>query len=242
MLETSVCADKRIRAAVDLLLKAPMLTVAQAMRAVNCTDEESKNCTMQMQVRRALERKKGDTANNVNPFLTPPVGGDTPVAAVSSLTSASSGGLEVLFHQPKLKRIRRTASAMQQEWMNKLQKGNHFKDAMKRATLEYSVEMKKIGVNGKCVGKLSKKIDEEIKLQHDGVGPDACMVRRYVNKYSHIGMSPIKAGSKSDIPHWAFLSICTAFETYIAINQLNGTSSLNHRNKLSKILNAIFDV
>ncbi len=71
---------------------------------------------MQMQVRRALERKKGDTANNVNPFLTAPVGGDTPVA-VSSLTSASSGGVEVLFPQPKLKRIRRTANAMQQERM-----------------------------------------------------------------------------------------------------------------------------
>jgi hypothetical protein len=152
-----VCADKRIRAAVDLLLKVPMLTVAQAMRAVNYTDEESKNRTMQMQVRQALERKKGDMANDVNPFLTPPVGGDTPVAAGSSLTSASSGGVEVLFPQPKLKRIRRTASAMQQERMNKLQKGNHFKDAMKRATLEYSAEMRKIGVNGKCVGKSSKK-------------------------------------------------------------------------------------
>ncbi len=110
-----MCADKRICAAVDLLLKAPMLTVAQAMRAVNYTDEESKNRTMQMQVRRALERKKGGMANNVNPFLTPRVGGDTPVAAVSSLTSASSGGVEVLFPQPKLKRIRRAASAMQQE-------------------------------------------------------------------------------------------------------------------------------
>ena len=37
-----MCADKRIRATVDLLLKAPMLTVAQAMRAANFTDEESK--------------------------------------------------------------------------------------------------------------------------------------------------------------------------------------------------------
>ncbi len=105
-------ADKCIRAAVDLLLKVPMLTVAQAMRAVNYTDEESKNRTMQMQVRRALERKKGDTENDVNHFLTPPVGGDTPVAAVLSLTLASSGGVEVLFPQPKLKQIRRTASAM----------------------------------------------------------------------------------------------------------------------------------
>ncbi len=58
----------------------------------------------------------------------------------------------MLFPQPKLKQIRRMASAMQQEQMNKLQKGNHFKDAMKRAALEYSAEMKKIGVNGKCVG------------------------------------------------------------------------------------------
>ncbi len=63
-----------------------------------------------------------------------------------------------------------------------------------------------------------------------------------LSSHNHVGMSPIKAGSKIDTPHWAFLSICTAFETYIAINQLNGTSSLNRRNKLSKILNAIFNV
>jgi hypothetical protein len=37
-----VCADKRINAAVELLVKAPMLSVPQAMRAANFTDEESK--------------------------------------------------------------------------------------------------------------------------------------------------------------------------------------------------------
>jgi hypothetical protein len=42
MLGTHVCADKRINAAVDLLVKAPMLSVSQAMRAANFTDEESK--------------------------------------------------------------------------------------------------------------------------------------------------------------------------------------------------------
>jgi len=139
MLGRGVRADKRIRAAVDLLLRAPMLTVAQAMRAANFTDVESKNRTMQMQVRRALEKKRGDTVNDVNPFLTPPVGEGTSVTAISSLTtSASSGGEDggVLFPQPKLKRIRRTAGAMQQDRMNKLQKDNHFKDALKRATLE----------------------------------------------------------------------------------------------------------
>jgi hypothetical protein len=166
-----------------------MLTVAQAMRAANFTDEESKNRTMQMQVRRALEKKRGGTVNNANPFLTPPVGVGTSVTAISSLTTtsaSSSGGGEkdgVLFPQPALKRIRRTASAMQQDRINTLQKGNHFKEALKRATLEYSSESKKRD------GKSAAKIAAEIKLQHDGVGPDARMITRYVNEYNHVGMS-----------------------------------------------------
>ena len=79
-------------------------------------------------------------------------------------------------------------------------------------------------------------------MQHDGVGPDARTITRYVNEYNNVGMPPIKTGFKSDIPRWAFVSVCTAFESYIAINQLNGASSLNTRNKLSTILNTIFDV
>jgi hypothetical protein len=55
-------------------------------------------------------------------------------------------------------------------------------------------------------------------------------------------MSPIKSGVKGGIPHWAFVSVCMAFESYISINQLNGTCSLNCHNKLSKKLNCIFDI
>ena len=85
----SVCDDKRIRAAVALLLKAPMLTVAQAMRAAHFTDGESKYRTIQMQVRRALKRKRGDVDMDVNPFLTPPVGVGT---SVKLLAKASTHG------------------------------------------------------------------------------------------------------------------------------------------------------
>ena len=87
---TSVCKDKRIGAAVDLLLKAPMLTVGQGMRAANFTGEESKDSTMQMQVRRALQKKRGVTEIDVNPFQTPPVGVGTSVTtAISSLSTTS---------------------------------------------------------------------------------------------------------------------------------------------------------
>ena len=80
---TSVCDDKRIRAAVALLLKAPMLTVGQAMRAAKSTDGESKDRTIQMQVRRALKRKRGNVDMDVDPFLTPPVGVGTSVTGIS---------------------------------------------------------------------------------------------------------------------------------------------------------------
>ena len=184
-----MCDDKRIRAAVALLLKAPMLTVGQAMRAAHFPDGESKDRTIQMQVRRALNRKRKDVDMDVDPFLTPPVGVATSVAANLSLltttsasSSSSSGGGNdgVLFPQPKVKRIRRTASAMQQDRMNALQKSNHYKEALKRATLEYAAESKKSN------GKSAEKIASEVKLQHDGVGPNPRTITRYVNEYNNV--------------------------------------------------------
>jgi hypothetical protein len=165
---TSVCKDKRIGAAVDLLLKAPMLTVSQGMRAANFNREESKDRTLQMQVRRALQKKRKVTEIDANPFQTPPVGVGTSVTAISSLstTSASSSGggdNSALFPQPKLKRVRRTASAMQLDRANTLLKRNHYKEAVKRATLEYAAESKN------PAGKSASQIAAEIKLQHDGV-------------------------------------------------------------------------
>ena len=85
-----MCKDKRIGAAVDLLLKAPMLTVSQGMRAANFTGEESKDRTMQMQVRRALQKKRGVTEIDADPFQTPPVGVGTSVTTgISSLSTTS---------------------------------------------------------------------------------------------------------------------------------------------------------
>ena len=63
-----MCDDKRIRAAVDLLLKAPMLTVGHAMREVHFKEGESKDCTMQMQVLRALQKERKVSEIDVNPF------------------------------------------------------------------------------------------------------------------------------------------------------------------------------
>ena len=86
-----------------------MLTVGQAMRAAHFPDGESKDRTIQMQVRRALNRKRKDVDMDVDPFLTPPVGVATSVAANLSLltttsasSSSSSGGGNdgVLFPQP----------------------------------------------------------------------------------------------------------------------------------------------
>jgi hypothetical protein len=176
MLGTHMCADKRINAAVDLLVKAPMLSVPQAMRAANFTDEESKNRTMQMQVCRALERKKGDTTNDGNPFLTPLVGGDTPVTTILSLTLTSSGGREVLFPKPKLKRRRRTSSVMQQERINKVKKDRHYKEALKKATLEYYEECKKIGNDERELELAALLKDKKARIQKIAVQQNALAI------------------------------------------------------------------
>ena len=57
-------------------------------------------------------------------------------------------------------------------------------------------------------------------MNFDGVGPSAATLQRYA-KFGLTGLSPLKPGVKSDIPKWAYNSLCVAFESYVRINQLN---------------------
>jgi hypothetical protein len=60
----SMCKDKRIKAAVDLLMAVSVLPVPQAMKAADFMKEESANQLLQIQVHQKLDKRRGSISNN----------------------------------------------------------------------------------------------------------------------------------------------------------------------------------
>ena len=115
-----------------LLLKAPILTVPQAMRAAKFSDAQSTNPALQMRVRRMLSNNKKEA------YSLPPVGVSvdisSPMPTVSTLssppvdlsaitpsvadTSTSTMTETTIIAKPKLDRTRLTATARAKEDAN----------------------------------------------------------------------------------------------------------------------------
>jgi hypothetical protein len=140
--------DKRVDAAVRFLLAAPGgLSVPQAMRAANFTNEESSNRTIQQRVRREWQSRGGREVA----YLTPPtaLALSTPVTAASSLTGSSAaatattgeeegnhqqGGDDSIIKKPVLLKVRATATAKQKLRVNKVRVAKFHSMALKYAT------------------------------------------------------------------------------------------------------------
>jgi len=196
------------------------------MRAVKFTLKESANATKQMAVRRAYTKaiggkKKSPLQVSVDPSANistlSPLTEPTPTTRTTSTAQLETTPPHpdgVVVQKPKPRQIRRTASGMQKWRLNKFDAASHAKQAFKRATSWYSKELEKSN------GLSSYQISKKVKIEFDGVGPSATTLRRYA-KLGLVGESPMKPGVKSEIPKWAYNSLCVAFESYVRINQLN---------------------
>jgi hypothetical protein len=122
-----------------------------------------------------------------------------------------------------------------QKWrVNKFDATNHSKHAFKRATSWYKRELEKSD------GLSLREIAKRVKLEFDGVGPSAKTLQQYVNN-GIAGQSPLKPGIKSDIPKWAYKSLCIAFESYVRINQLNRRDNVLTLKKLAAKINEMMN-
>ena len=115
--------------------------------------------------------------------------------------------------------------------MNKFDLSDHNKRAFKWATSWYDWELQK-GKAGLSLYKIAKRV----KLEFDGAGPSAQTIQRYANT-GLAGLSPLKPGVKSDIPKWAYSSLCLALESYVCINQLNRRDDVITLKKLAVKVN-----
>ena len=63
---------------------------------------------------------------------------------------------------------------------------------------------------------------------------------RYISKMATLDFHPMRNGSPGTIPEFGFKNLCTAMESYMKINQLNGqgveNSMKNIHNRVTKVM------
>ena len=162
--------QKLVNKAVALLLKAPMLTIPQTMRAVKFTIAQSEDRALQMRVRRAFDgaSKKNSNGKHVGSEvnLTSPMPSmSTVTTSSSSIMSSASQSAGEFVPIPEQKELRLTSVAKVKSVNNKKELGAHARAALKRATLLYAAELKK--TEEQSPKKSAEKIAEKVKKQFD---------------------------------------------------------------------------
>ena len=215
MPRNNVRADSRFQKAVEYQIKNPNLTVCDAMKLADFSLREREDKAKYMMVIRLLNKTKKDD------FVTPPALPSITVSRsssdlISSVTMSADGGGVGVTSAPakKAKRVRSTATAKQMLRKAAYEKKNEYNTAFKRATIVYARE------KGKDDGLSARKVADMIK---NDCGIDLCprTIQKKV-KEGEIGCSPLRRGPKGNIPELHYRNLCTAFESFVTINQLNG--------------------
>ena len=148
--------QKLVRAMASLLLKVPMLTVPQAMRAAKFSSAQSSHPALQMRVRCALSTMKGKRKSSLiggsvdisspmesmSEFSTsPPSAAST--SAASTASSATSTTLTDFIARPLNNNIHLTAVGKSKNNNNKKSLHQHMSQSTKRATQLYYDELQK---------------------------------------------------------------------------------------------------
>ena len=196
----------------QVLKDHPTLKVPEAMRVAKFTLEESKDRTLQMRVRRLMDKTPTSITVSQSPSQT----------NASSLTSTST------MTGPKSKTIRLTSVAAGQKRVNDHAVMMLKKAAHKKATQIYNSEPKK------PQGLSAKKVSQLV-LGKFGVEIKPRTIQREIQE-GRVGVSPKKMGPQGYLPSKTFDHLTTAFESYIKIMQLNGHGGTLSNNKLMIIL------
>jgi len=225
--EDSVPVDKLNKAA-KLLYAAPILSVKEALLAAGVEENDADSRAVQMRVRRKLP--SGNKKTLVASTIT--IDTNSPGSTVSSITTPSTSSSLSKKHAPppKKKQQRMSSKAKQQKLHDDKAARDYATTAHKEATTLYAAEKDIVG------GKSAAEIEEQIKQKYHGVGPSTRIIQKYV-KQGLIGTSPLRRGAKGDIEEYIFKTLCTALDSLVTINQINGNGGENTRSKLKAKVN-----
>ena len=165
MPRTSIVDSDKAKAAVSVLIRAPGITVREAMILAKFTEEEANTKSMQRKVSRDLQKmteSKGKanatvfTADSVPPVEDVDFNGNESPHDVSSMTE----------EEWKPKKHRLNAKQKQEKREAELRAKAKFSQAHKAATKLYAAELSK-GEDGMS----SRKVEAVIKKKYKGFGP-----------------------------------------------------------------------
>jgi hypothetical protein len=234
----SLVHQAKVDRAISLLIRAPTLTVREAMLAAEFTKHEANTKYIQRKVARCLPGKtKGsieDNSKDTQPLSNIDI--NSGCSESSPLTDPS--GMMPIRNENfspspprKLKKQRLTSQQLQDKREYNLDQKRPAIKAHKAATLLYNKE------RGKSGGMSVREVKQAIKLKHKGFGPSRSTIQHYVVNLGLIGMSPRKPGP-GNIPAvmYKYKSLCAAFGSCMRINQINALGGDNSGSKMIPLI------
>ena len=224
---------KLVNATVKFVMKFPTVNVPAAMRAAMFTIEQSRDRAKQMRVPRALTEAKAKQPSGSSSNVDDTDSGPTEsIHAGSIAVTLTNANADADANAPSVaeKKCRKKSVEAQADRIAKKKKQDTKDKAYSYATGLYATERKK--VKGLSAEKVAILTQEKF-----GMGPCARTITREVNKEGRVNQPAPKVGARGNIPEWAFNSLCTLFESFISINQLNALDFLNNMTSLSILVN-----
>jgi hypothetical protein len=213
-------ADCCFQKALGLLLKYRNMGLPDAMKLADFSAREQACCAKRMCLHCLWKMATNGSKND--DYLTPPpqvVHLSTTEGTESSVTNDSGGVEEVEVASnlttvtTKIPRIHLAIKAAQVRRAGALQKKKELHQAFKRATLLYARQREK-------PDRMSAQSVVDLIKNETGVELSRRTIQQKV-KDGKVGMLPLRRGPKGNIPECHYRNLCIAYESYVAINQLN---------------------
>ena len=145
--------------------------------------------------------------------------GTTPSSISMASTSTTKSSASAMSKAIGLEPTRKTAKAKQKHRRNRRRIRNQLDKATDEAISWYAREQQRpVGEKRKSADEISRLV----KKANHGIGPAGRTIRMYVNERGLTSGPALRAGNKGTIPPGVFITLCSALETYVKINQLNG--------------------
>jgi len=206
-----------VKAAAKEIKAAPSLAVKKAMKLADFSPDSCNKASLQMRVRRLVPTKK-ERLGKVPPPKAVSTG--SPASDVSSITHSDTSSSGPTNPAPKPRRQRRTAENVAKDNVEAKRMKIYTSEAHKRCTSLYAEEKAK--PNGMSADQVRACVLKEYEAK---CVPSAKTIKRYVDD-GKAGISPKKKGRPStNIQESTFLILCNAYESFVRINQINGTTT-----------------
>jgi len=198
------------------------LSIPNVLRVKGYSEDEAVNRSLQMQVRREVEKLKGNSSASAaaTAMIMLSTMTTTITTTTSTATTISTISSESLDLPSPLKKTRKTSHQRHIYRQNERQAKEAYAQALARATMLIAAERGKEKENACPMQSIITKVEGEFRACGFEVSLSKATVNHYVWN-DMIGSAPIVRGYEGIIPKAAIKLLVLTFESYIQIKQLN---------------------